>query len=111
MRTITIPRPEITTEEVGEALRQGLGPRYTVLSTVGMNWNPAGKPRPDKPDLITVGFGSTRVFRAEVTISHRPGQTRLHVIAGGLSAPFRLVNSVWIARKAFQALRAAPSLR
>ena len=29
MPTITVPRPDVTTEEVSEVLRQGLGPRYT----------------------------------------------------------------------------------
>ena len=111
MRTITVPRPDVTAEEAGEALRQRVGPRYTVLPGTGMNWNPAGKPRLDKPDLVTVGLGSTRVFRAEVTIAHGTGQTRLHVIAGGIGPLLRPINSVWIARKAYEALRAAPSLR
>jgi hypothetical protein len=31
MSTITIPQPELTTEEVSAALRKGLGPRYQVL--------------------------------------------------------------------------------
>src|ERR1022692_2639559 len=43
MSTITIPRPDVTTEEVSEVLRRGLGTRYNVLPGKGMNWNPAGK--------------------------------------------------------------------
>ena len=31
MSTITIPQPELTTEQVSVALRKGLGPRYQVL--------------------------------------------------------------------------------
>jgi len=31
MRTITVHRDDVTIEEVSEALRQGLGPRYKVL--------------------------------------------------------------------------------
>jgi hypothetical protein len=31
MSTISIPQPELTTEEVSAALRKGLGPRYQVL--------------------------------------------------------------------------------
>jgi hypothetical protein len=49
MSTITIPRPEVTTEEVSEVLRRGLGPRYNVLPGKGMNWNPVGNPRAHLP--------------------------------------------------------------
>ena len=111
MRTITVPRDDVTIEEVSEALRQGLGPRYKVLPGMGMNWNPVGNPRPDKPDMVVVGTGSTRLFRAEVTISSRSGQTVLHVIAGGISLPLRLINGFWIARKVRQVLETAPGLR
>jgi hypothetical protein len=111
MRTVTVPRSDVTTEEVGEALRRGLGPKYNVLTGTGMNWNPVGGPRPDHPDLVTVGTGSTRLFRAEVTISRGSSETVLHVIAGGISLPLRLLNGFWIARKARQALQAAPGLR
>jgi hypothetical protein len=111
MRTVTVQRTDVTTEEVSEALRQGLGPRYNVLPGVGMNWNPVGSPRPNHPDIITVGTGSTRLFRAEVTISRRSGDTVLHVIAGGISLPLRLLNGFWIARKARVAISADPGLR
>src|ERR1035437_10217509 len=80
MSTITIPRPEVTTEEVSEVLRRGLGPRYNVLPGKGMNWNPVGNPRAHLPDKIVVGTGSTRLFRAQVTVSRDSGQTSLHQI-------------------------------
>ena len=92
-------------------LRQGLGPRYTVLPGEGMNWNPVGGPRPGEPGKIVIGTGSTRLFRAEVTMTRQSGQTSLHVIAGGISPPLRLANELWIAQKVRRALRAAPSLR
>jgi hypothetical protein len=111
LRTIIVPRSNVTTDEVSEALRQGLGPRYKVLPGTGMNWNPVGSPRSDKPDKVVVGTGSTRLFRAEVTISSRAGQTVLHVIAGGISLPLRLINGFWIARKVRQVLLTAPDLR
>jgi hypothetical protein len=111
MSTITVPRPDVTTEEVSEVLRQGLGPRYNVVPGKGMNWNPVGNPRPDQPGKIVVGTGSTRLFRAQVTISQHSGQTVLHVIAGGISLPVRLSNRLWIAEKVRRALQAAPSLR
>jgi hypothetical protein len=111
MPTITVPRADVTIEEVSEALRQGLGPRYKVLPGMGMNWNPVGNPRPDHPDMIVVGTGSTRLFRVEVKISPRSGQTLLHVIAGGIGLPLRLVNRFWIAEKVRRVLRSAPDLR
>ena len=111
MATITIPRPNVTTHEVTEALRQGLGPRYNVLPGKGMNWNPVGNPRADHPDKIVVGTGSTRLFRAEVTISQHSGQTVLRVITGGISLLIRLTNRLWITEKVRRVLRAAPSLR
>lgn len=111
MPTITVPRADVTTEQVSEVLRQGLGLRYNVLPGKGMNWNPAGKPRADHPDKIVVGTGSTRLFRAEVTISRHSGHTDLHVITGGISLLVRLTNRLWIAEKARRVLQAAPSLR
>src|ERR1700728_3402479 len=97
--TITIPRPGVTTEEVSEVLRRSLGRRYHVMPGLGLNWNPAGKLRPDQPGTIVVGIGSARLFRAQVTISQRSGQTILHVLAGGISLPVRLSNRLWIADK------------
>jgi hypothetical protein len=111
MSTITIPRPDVTTEEVSEVLRRGLGPRYNVLPGKGMNWNPAGKPRAHLPSQIVVGTGSTRLFRAQVTISQHSGETDLRVLAGGLSLLVRLANRFWIAGRVGRVLQAAPSLR
>jgi hypothetical protein len=111
MPTITVPRPDVTTEEVSEVLRQRLGPRYNVLPGKGMNWNPVGSPRADQPGKIVIGTGSTRLFRAEVIISQRSGQTVLHVVAGGISLPVRLTNRLWITEKVRRILQAAPGLR
>lgn len=56
MFAITVPRPDVTSDEVAGALRHGLGPRYEVLPGTGVNcWNPVGGPRPDHPDTIVVG--------------------------------------------------------
>jgi hypothetical protein len=111
MSTITIPRPGVTTEEVSEVLRRGLGPRYNVVPGKGMNWNPVGSPRADQPGKIVVGTGSTRLFRAQVTVSRDSGQSDLHVVAGGITLPVRLTNRLWIAEKVRRVLQAAPSLR
>jgi hypothetical protein len=110
MFAITVPGSDVTSDEVADALRQGLGSRYNVLPGQGINWNPVGGPRPDHPDTIVVGTGSTRLFRAQVRISQDAGETILHVTPGGLGWP-RVPNRFWIARKVCQVLRAAPSLR
>jgi hypothetical protein len=110
MPTITVPRPDVTTEEVSEVLRQGLGPRYNVPPGNGMNWNPVGNTRADQRDKIVVGTGSTRLFRAEVTISRLSGQTILRVIAGGLSLLVRLTNMPGSPKKVRQVLEAPPGL-
>jgi len=111
MPTITVPRPDVTTAEVSEVLRQELRPRYNVLPDKGVNWNPAGGPRPDQPGKIVVGTGSTRLFRAEVMLTQRSGQTVLHVTPGGLTLLPRLTNRLWIAGKVGRVLSAAPTLR
>jgi hypothetical protein len=110
MSTITVPRSDVTSDEVADALRQGLGARYNVLPRKGIDWNPAGGPRPDHPDTIVVGTGSARLFRAQVRISQDAGETILHVSPGGLGWP-RVPSRLWIVRKVRQVLRAAPSLR
>jgi len=111
MFTITLPRSDVTSGEVVDALRRGLGPRYSVLPGKGVNWNPVGAPRPDHPDTIMVGTGSTRLFRAQVRISHEAGETILNVSPGGIGPVPRITNGLWIARKMRQVLRGASSLR
>jgi hypothetical protein len=107
MPTITTPRT-VTTEEVSDALKQGLGPKYEVLPGVAMNWNPLGKPRPGHPEMITVGSAPSRLFRAEVKLSQQSGQTNLHVIAGGIGPIPRLLNRFGIAEKVREVLQTAP---
>src|SRR5450755_678487 len=109
MSTITVPRSDVTSDEVADALRQGLGPRYNVLPGMGINWNPVGGPRPDHPDTIVVGTGSTRLARAQVKISQDAGKTTLSVSPGGFGL-LTLASRLWIVRKVRQVLRVAPSL-
>ena len=67
MATITVPRADVTPEEVSRALRVGLGPRYHVLPGVQAAY-PFGTLRPDQPDAIVVGTGSGRLWRTQVRI-------------------------------------------
>lgn len=115
MSTITIPRADVTTEQVSEALRHGLSLRYRVLPGMGATEDPALGTGPDHLDTISVGTGSLRVFRVEVTISRHSGQTFIDLHPGGLPGAWpgglKLLNRLWIARKARHVLQAAPSLR
>ena len=105
MSTITIPQPELTTEEVSAALRKGLGPRYQVLPGRRTSILP-GAPDPGWPDSIVVGTGAAHVFRVQLEIDHRGGGTRVRVAPGGLSA-LRLVNTIVIAPRVRRTLRTA----
>ena len=100
MTTVTVPRPDVTTDEVTEALRLGLASKYHVLPGVGINWNPFGHPRPGHPDSIVVGTGSNRLLRAQVKLSHSSSETSLHVSPGGLSLAPRLTNQLGVVRTA-----------
>jgi hypothetical protein len=105
MSTVTIPSPDLTTEDVAAALRKGLGPRYQVLSGRRTGTLP-GAPDPGWPDSIVVGTGSAHVFRVQLEIDHRDGGTRVRVQPAGLSA-IRLVNTFVIAPRVRRALRTA----
>jgi hypothetical protein len=111
MSTITLTRPDVTIEQVADALRQGLDPKYNVLSGVGVNWNPVGDVRPNHPDSIVIRPGANRFIRTQVKLSRDSGATTLHVSPGGLTATSRLTNRFGLDRKVLQALRDAPTLR
>jgi hypothetical protein len=106
MATITVPRSDVTPEEVNRALRAGLGPRYHVLPGMDAAFM-FGAPRPDQPDAIVVGTGSDRLWRAQVRIDRRGGQTHIRVTSPGLTL-IRLVNMLGITRKVGRVLRNAP---
>lgn len=109
MSTITVPREDVTSEQVTGALRSGLDPRYEVQPGMRMPRSPLfGKPRPDQPDLILVSSGP--MVRAQVRITRRPGQTDLRVTPGGLLGDL-LMNTLGIARIVSDVLREAPGLR
>ena len=105
MSTITVRRHDVTAEEVTDALRAGLDPRYDV--TPGMRMPPVpllGAPRPDRPELILVS--SSAIARAQVRIIRHSGQTDIRVTPGGL-----LVNTMGIAAKVRRVLRDARDLK
>jgi len=108
MSTITVPRDDVTSEEVTDALRSGLDPRYEVASGLRMPRSPLfGSPRADRPELILVS--SSPMVRAQVKIVRRPGATDIHVTPGGVLGDL-LMNALGIARTVGRVLREAPGL-
>jgi hypothetical protein len=112
---ITIPRADLTSEEVTRALRAGLGPHYHVVPGMRMPQGClfAAEPHQD-PDTILVSIGSSRFsnrfFRAQVTLTRPHGQTVIRIRPGGTSSEFP-VNALGIARKIRQVLASAPGIR
>jgi hypothetical protein len=105
MSTITVHRHDVTAEEVTDALRAGLDPRYDVEPGMRMSRVPVfGTPRPDRPELILVS--SSTMARAQVRIIRHSGRTDIRVTPGGL-----LINTIGIAGKVRQVLRDARDLR
>lgn len=108
MTAIIVPRADLTPGEVTRALRAGLGPRYHVLPRT-QAVSPFGAPGPDQPDVIVVGTGSDRLWRTQVRIDRRGGQTHIRVTPAGLTLIW-LINMLGISRKAGRVLRNAPGL-
>lgn len=77
MFTLTISRPDLTTDQVVAALRDGLGPEYNVLPGTCMSRNPFARPHQGPPDSILVGVGSNRLRRAQVTLDRYADQTQI----------------------------------
>jgi hypothetical protein len=110
MATITVPRQDVTLEEVCKVLRDGLGDGYNVLPGMGMGQSAIRGPHPAQPDTILVGTGGNRFFKAEIKIVGRAGQTVIRISPGGLVVP-RIINSFGIARKTRDVLAASPDLQ
>lgn len=108
MPAITIPRADLTSEDVTRALRAGLGPHYHVGPGMRMPQGClfAAEPNHD-PAIILVSIGSNRLFRSQVTLTRPPGQTVIRIRPGGTSSEFP-INALGIARKIRQVLASAP---
>jgi hypothetical protein len=113
--TITIPRADLTSEEVTRALRAGLGPHYHVVPGMRMPQACLFAAEPNRnPDTILVSIGSSRLsnrfFRAQVTLTRPSGQTVIRIRPGGTSSEFP-INALGVARKIRQVLASAPDIR
>ncbi len=109
MPTVTIPRTDITSEQIGAALRDGLDDRYDVLPGMRMTRIPIGSPRAADPDEIVVGKGPSPMVRAQVTILRRADHTDIRITPGGVAGDL-LMNTLGIARKIRRVLLDAPGI-
>ena len=66
MPTVTVPRTDLSTEEMVTVLRDGLGTGYNVLPGMTMGQLPFRGPREGRPDIIVVGTGDNRRVKAQV---------------------------------------------
>jgi hypothetical protein len=109
MSTITVPRADVTAEEVAEALRDRLDDRYNVRPGMRMTRNPFGKPQGAQPDQILVDGGSGAVVRAQVHIIQQTDRTEIRITPGGLAGQL-VLNTFGIAREVRRVLLEAPGL-
>lgn len=106
MTTVSIPR-NVNPQQVVDALRDGLDPRYEVQAGMRMPRAPFGTPRPGNPELIMVT--SSPMVRAQVTVVPRAGRTDLRISPGGVLGDL-LMNTLGVARTIRQVLLNAPTL-
>jgi hypothetical protein len=109
MSTITVPKADLTTEEVVTVLRDGLGPRYNVLPGMAMGRTILQDPHKGRPNTIVVGTGENRIVKAQVTITPRDGQTQLRISPGGVTWDL-VFNTLGVARKIRGVLADSPNL-
>jgi hypothetical protein len=111
MAVVTVTRPDVSVEEVSQALRRGLGPKYKISPGTALNLGHLANPHSGQIDTILVTRRPGHLFRADLAISRKSDRTDLHVRAGGLTAPIKLANVLWVERKVRRVLCAAMSPR
>jgi hypothetical protein len=109
MPTVTVPRADLTTEEVVKVLRDGLGAGYNVLPGMVIGRTILQEPRKGRPNTIVVGTGDNRIVKAQVTVTLRGRQTELRISPGGVTWDLAL-NTFGVARKIRGVLANSPSL-
>ena len=78
MSTVTIPRPDVTTEDVAAALRKGLGPRYQVQPGMRTSLLP-GAARSRLARLHRRGHRRRPRLPGSARVDRRDGRTRIRV--------------------------------
>jgi hypothetical protein len=107
MSTVTVPRPDVTVEEVSTVLRSNLSSRYTV--TPSMMATGFGKEVPG--DAHTMLVAANWLARATVRIVPAKNSTEIQVSPGATYfGLIRLIHRAGVARKVHQALENEPAL-
>jgi hypothetical protein len=109
MPTVTVPRENLTTDDVVRILRDGLGADYNVLPGMTIGQFAFQGPQEGRENTIVVGTGANRLVKAQVTITSRGGQTELRISPGGITWDL-LLNTFGVARKVRKVLESSPSL-
>jgi hypothetical protein len=109
MPTVTVPHPDLTTEEVVTVLRDGLGADYNVLPGMAMGQFPFQGPHQGRPNTIVVGTGDNRMVKTQVTITPRGGETKIRIRPSGITVTL-VLNTFGIARTVRGVLASSPSL-
>jgi putative heme transporter len=108
---VAIPRSDVTTEEISEILRRGLGRRYRVRRLNAGDATPGEDTHGSyRSAQIVVGRRFFPLFRALVTIVRRPEATFLQVRGGGFTPSIRISNRLWVVRRVRTVLRSALEL-
>lgn len=108
MPTISVPRADLTPQEVVEALRSGLDPSHEVLPGMRIRRAPLfGRPRPAGPEMIAVTAGP--MAQAQVRIIPKSEHTDFRVTPGGVLGDL-VMNVLGIARNVHHVLSRAPGL-
>jgi hypothetical protein len=110
MPTVTVPRTDLSTEEMVTVLRDGLGAGYDALPGMTMGQLPFQGPREGRSDMIVVGTGDNRRVRAQVAITSPGGQTKLRIHPSGITVTL-VLNTFGIARTVREVLASRPRLR
>jgi len=107
MSTVSVPRSNVTVEEVSAVLRNELGSRYGL--TASMTSRGFAKEVPG--DANTLLVSGSWFQRANIRIVPGAGRTEIDVSPGATyPGLIRLVDRVGIARKVHQILEHAPEL-
>jgi hypothetical protein len=107
MSSVTVPRSDITAEEVSAVLRSKLGSHYQI--TPGMK--STGFTREVPADDNTILAKGSWFERANVRIVPGSGRTEIEVTPGAsYFGLIRLIDQLLLARKVHRALENAPEL-
>jgi len=107
MPTISVPRPNVTVEEVSNILRDKLGSRYQITPSVtGKGFF---KEVPD--DANTMLVKGNRLERANLRVDSGAHNTEIHVSPGATyPGLIRLIDRIGMARRVRQILENATEL-